>query len=176
MAISQVHWHYLQALPLHIPLIIKPWLIASGSLTKQLTLLSKKNFSVQVINEGYRTIAWHEAKLLGCPQHQVAWVREVYLYGSSEQPWVKARSVIPLITLKGQGQQLKALHNRSLGSLLFQRHQPKCTRQIAYLNHGWIRRSLYVWHDKPLIVQESFLPAFEQFLMCSAHSAHLMVP
>ena len=165
--LSNGHWHYVNGFTLEIPAHIKPWVTASGSLTKQLTLLANGQFHVEVIDEGYRKIARHEAHLLSTPYHQLAWVREVYLYGSSNQPWVKARSIIPLTTLAGSGQQLKTLRNRSLGSLLFKRHTPKCIRQIAHLKQGWSRRSLYLWHAKPLIVQESFLPAFEQFLVHS---------
>ncbi len=75
---------------------------------------------------------------------------------------------MPLATLRGNGRRLKTLKSRSLGSLLFERHgvqimspvQQRKARQIAKLDEGWTRRTNYVWHQKYLLVQETFLPAF----------------
>jgi chorismate--pyruvate lyase len=158
------HWYTTKQCLISLPDDVKPWLLSQGSLTQQLTRYAEGQFHVQPFSEGFSAVEQHESQLLGTPQYQQAWVREVYLFGSDDMPWVKARSIVPLRTLKGQGLRLRYLGNRSLGSLLFQRTKPDCIRQIARLPEGWARRSLYLWHQQPLIVQEVFLDAFCQRL------------
>ena len=150
---------------LSLPLSLRQWLLASGSLTRQLTLLANGQFHVEPLQQGFSSIYWHESQLLNARNDEKAWVREVNLFGCEQEPWVKARSIFPLKTLKGEGLRLRYLKNKALGSVLFHRGQPPCIRQIAYLPEGWSRRSLYYWHNQPLIVQETFLPAFEQFIL-----------
>lgn len=149
----------------HIPAELRPWLVANGSLTRQLTQLAGGQFRVEPFRQGFERIYLHESQLMHTAVDQQAWVREVYLYGCEAQPWVKARSIIPVQSLKGQGLRLRYLKNRSLGSLLFARTAPHCIRQIALLPEGWTRRSLYIWHQRPLIVQETFLPGFQHYLL-----------
>lgn len=149
---------------LSLPMSLRHWLLASGSLTRQLTVLANGQFRVEPLQQGFSSIYLNESQLLNTGLTEQAWVREVYLFGCDQQPWVKARSIFPLKTLKGEGLRLRYLKNKPLGSLLFYRGQPECTRQIACLPEGWARRSLYYWHHQPLIVQETFLPAFETFI------------
>lgn len=151
-----------------MPAELKPWLLAQGSLTRQLTQLAGGQFRVEPLRQCFDRIYLHESQLMQTQFDQQAWVREVYLYGCEAEPWVKARSIIPVQSLKGQGLRLRYLKNRSLGSLLFARTTPHCIRQVALLPEGWTRRSLYLWHERPLIVQETFLPAFQQFLVNQA--------
>lgn len=155
---------------LDIPASLRDWLLSSGSLTQQLTQFAHGQFHVQPFKQQFQRVLLHESQLLGIPHTANAWVREVYLYGDQAQPWVKARSIIPVKTLNGKGRQLKYLGSRSLGSVLFGRHAPLCQRQIARLPAGWARRSLYIWHQQPLIVQEVFLSDFCQALIEREHS------
>lgn len=156
----QVRWYNASHPLVGIPACLKPWLLAEGSLTRQLTQHAHGQFHVEPFFEGFSRVYRHESAFLQMPDAQRAWVREVYLFGDEKQPWVKARSIIPIQSLQGQGRRLKYLGSRSLGSLLFARKKPKCVRQIARLPEGWARRSLYLWHDQPLIVQEVFLDQF----------------
>ena len=160
-----VRWYSPQQPLLSIPAPLRNWLLASGSLTRQLTNLAHGQFHVEPLQQGFSPIYLHESQLLNSAFNQQAWVREVYLFGSEQQPWVKARSIFPLRTLKGEGLRLRYLKNKALGSLLFYRGNPRCIRQIAKLPEGWSRRSLYYWHGQPLIVQETFLPGFEKFIL-----------
>ena len=163
-------WYRPEQPLLSMPLSLRHWLLASGSLTRQLTNLANGQFHVEPLQQGYLPVYLNESKLLNSAFNQRAWVREVYLFGSEQQPWVKARSIFPLQTLKGEGLRLRYLKNKALGSLLFYRGNPRCVRQIAKLPEGWSRRSLYYWHGNPLIVQETFLPAFEKFILANKDS------
>ena len=54
--------------------------------------------------------------------------------------------------------------NKPIGWFLFQRTNPACERRVIHLEDGWTRQSCYTWHGCKFIVQETFLPAFEQFI------------
>ncbi|WP_410211431.1 chorismate--pyruvate lyase family protein [Aquirhabdus sp.] len=155
---------------------LRPWLLAQGSLTQQLKSFAGGEFHVLPLHQSLQQPMKNEARLLRMKPAQYAWVREVYLYGNDDEPWVHARSVIPLTTLRGSGRRLRKLKSRSLGSILFERggvqlmplvKQMK-SRQVAKVSEGWTRRTAYHWHGKHLLVQETFLPAFIDALQLSA--------
>lgn len=151
---------------------VRPWLLAQGSLTQQLRTLAGGQFRVVPLHESLQRPKADEIKQLRIKPSQHVWVREVLLYGDASEPWVHARSVMPLRTLRGSGRRLKLLKNRSLGSVLFERggvqlvpkYQLRESRELAKLSEGWTRRTTYVWHNKFLLVQETFLPAFIEAL------------
>ncbi len=94
------------------------------------------------------------------------------------QPWVYARSIFPVSTLKGKLRHLKTLGDQSLGSVLFKDPSMKRTvfeiamlaqQSIDALKHCdsnrslWGRRSKFFLHKKPVLVTEVFLPPLEQY-------------
>lgn len=146
----------------------RSWLTDSGSLTKRLIELSKGDFRVEVVSQGWQRPTRSEAKALRMNSREKALVREVQLIGQG-QPWVYARTIVPATTLTGRQRPLKLLGNRSLGSMLFT--DPTMRRgplQISRLRlqdtktDVWARRSLFYLSDKPLLVCEVFLPALQQ--------------
>jgi len=151
---------------------VRPWLLSQGSLTQQLRHHADGQFRVLPLHESLQHPKADEIKLLRIQRSQRVWVREVLLYGNDKEPWVHARSVMPLRTLRGSGRRLKLLKNRSLGSVLFERggvqlvpkYQQRKSRELAKLTEGWTRRTTYVWHNKYVLVQETFLPAFIEAL------------
>lgn len=153
-------------------LSLVPWLLVQGSLTQQLRHFSGGKFRVVRLNESLQHPNFDEIKRLHLHSGQRVWVREVLLFGDEQEPWVHARSVMPLQTLSGSGRRLKLLKNRSLGSLLFERGgvqtipktEQRKARELTQLSEGWTRRTTYVWHKKYLLVQETFLPAFVESL------------
>ncbi|MEY2864531.1 MAG: hypothetical protein RLY58_2238 [Pseudomonadota bacterium] len=155
-----VYWQSPRRCVAVMPRPLRPWLLAQGSLTRQLRAHGAGRFRVEPIVEHFGRPLLHEARLLGVPAHQYAWIRVVRLHGRDDEAWVLARSVMPIRALRGQGRRLRHLGSRSLGSLLFARHPPRCCRQVACLSEGWARRSRYDWHGQPLLVQECFLPMF----------------
>lgn len=145
------------------PQLWRSWLTDSGSLTQRLVKLSRGDFRVDVVRQGWTRPTRSEAKALGMNSRQFALVREVQLIGKG-QPWVYARSIIPAQTLTGAQRQLRMLGNRSLGTLLFT--DPTMRRgplQISSLRltdkrKVWARRSVFYLSEKPLLVSEVFLP------------------
>ena len=143
---------------------LKKWLFASGSLTQQLTDLSKGVFRVEPICENFQRLTQIDAQWLKMPLHHTSWVRESYLYGSEEQPWVKAKSIFPILSLKKRARLFQHIGTKPIGHFLFQRTTPNCERRVVLLEDGWTRQSCYTWHGCKFIVQETFLPAFKQFI------------
>ena len=105
-----------------------------------------------------------------------AFIREVELHCGSRS-WVFARTLIPATTLRGGARRLAHLRNRPLGAVLFA--DPKVLRgelEVAELlprhllfrnavrqlesppDSLWGRRRLFYMDEKPLLVNEIFLP------------------
>lgn len=117
-----------------------------------------------------------ESRALGRPQQEIGLVRQVHLL-CGDTPWVFARTVIPLPSLKGGLRRLTQLGNHSLGAVLFadprlQRSPMEVARieprQRLYRrsrgtaipdgNPVWGRRSVFHLQGNPLLVSEFFLP------------------
>jgi len=152
--------HYPQGLDSHL----KSWLYASGSLTQQLTQLAGGQFRVEPLQESFQRMQRQDSLWLNMPHQHTAWVREVFLYGCESEPWVRAKSIFPILSLQGKARRFRHLGQRPIGHYLFQRTTPHCERRILHLNEGWTRQSCYTWHGCKFIVQETFLPAFQQYL------------
>jgi len=125
----------------------------------------------------------NEAQALGVLPHERCFVREVRLLCDG-QPWVFARTVIPVRTLTGPRRRLSRLGKKPLGAVLFADRsmmrsgieiarlspgQPLFTRATAGLSQSlaniWGRRSAFFLNHHPLLVSEIFLPA-----ICPHHS------
>jgi chorismate--pyruvate lyase len=154
--------------------VMQDWLGDSGSLTARLIAESEGNFHVEVIRQFIGIPELNERQVLGMKRPVRALIREVLLCGYG-QPWVFARSLLPLASLTGELRHLRKQSDRPLGAFLFS--QPQLTRspiavaQISrdhtYVPDGlmgdhplWGRRSVFYLRQKPLLVSEVFLPAF----------------
>lgn len=158
-----------------LPRALRPWLLDPGSLTSHLTELAGGEFRVERLSQRWQRPRLDEQRLLGLRNGEWALVREVILWGNGE-PWVYARSVLPVRTLSGDLHRLRRLQNSSLGSLLFrQRGLTRTPFEIARVDPNalplavtaaqgallWGRRSRFELDGRPLIVGEIFLPAFK---------------
>jgi chorismate--pyruvate lyase len=163
-------------LTLRIPLGVQSWLFDRDSLTRRVRDLCPGCFRVQVLDEGLARPMFNERRLLSMADHQLAVVRQVQLL-CDDQPWVFARTVIPLPTLRGPGGRLALLGDKPLGEMLFanstmRRFEVQVARilPVHRLFHAatfnlhskpveiWGRRSVFQLHGKPLLVSEVFLP------------------
>jgi chorismate--pyruvate lyase len=156
-----------------MPLFWQDWLATKGSLTRRLVTASAGDFRVRVLHQAVGLPAFSEQRVLRLPDRRWALIREVVLYGRGE-PWVYARSILPLRTLTGRLRRFRRLDERPLGDLLFRypsmRRGPVAVARVdgAHLPAGlapagtflWGRRSVFRVDDKPLLVGEVFLPAF----------------
>lgn len=176
--LTEPRWQPARPGPTRWPRGLRHWLLDQGSLTAKLQDVSDGEFQVQILFQGVARPAPSERSTLGLGAGQCALVREVVLKGLG-QPWVFARSLIPLSSLKGRLRQLRQLDSRPLGGFLFA--QPDLIRggmqisrirpeqdYVPSLLQGndvlWGRRSAFWLEDKPLLVSEVFLPAFVQHL------------
>lgn len=157
-----------------IPKHYLSWLLDKGSLTQKLIEKSGGDFHVELVEQRIQHIPLSERKALKIPPRRWAVIREVILYGQ-HTPWVYARTVIPLSTLKGSLRRLHYLGNKPLGEQLFSnptmRREPVEVAQLyteqlppalSTLPTAWARRSVFRLSNKPLLVSEIFLPAIIQ--------------
>jgi len=158
-----------------VPAFWRDWLLHPGSLTQRLLDASDGQFKVEVLSQSLLRPSLSERRALSLPDHRLALVREVILIGRGE-PWVFARSVIPLQTLTGRLRKLRRLDSRPLGALLFSdstmtreplewaciepNGQPLAAQLEAMDKSVWGRRSVFQLSAKPMLVCEVFLPSF----------------
>lgn len=147
-----------------IPMQLHAWLYASGSLTRQLTELGEGCFHVEPLQEHFQRLTLSDARWMKMSAQHTSWVRESYLYGSASEPWVKAKSIFPILSLQKRARIFQHIGNKPIGWFLFQRTNPDCERRVMWLEDGWTRQSCYTWHGCKFIVQETFLPAFVDFI------------
>lgn len=154
------------------PPALRHWLLDRGSLTRRLQVHSDGQFAVQLLSQRWARPRLDEAQALGIPPQQYALVREVILQGRG-QPWVYARSVLPLAALDGPLRFLRRLDNRPLGALLFR--NPAIRRGPVILQRWpqlllprtlqqpgqpplWGRYSIFHHGKHGILVSEVFLP------------------
>ncbi len=153
------------------------WLLDSASLTRRLQQTCRGRFCVELIDQYWQRPMLNEAQALGVLPHERCFVREVRLL-CNEQPWVFARTVIPVRTLTGPRRRLSRLGKKPLGAVLFaDRSMVRSGIEIARLSgeqplfqratagllkppaNIWGRRSAFFLNHHPLLVSEIFLPA-----------------
>lgn len=153
----QRHW---QLAP---PRAVRDWLREPGSLTARLVRQARGEFRVELLAQYWGRPAPEEARRMKLSPGRYALIREVALIGQG-QAWVRARSVLPVTSLAGPGRRLRKLGTRSLGHLLFR--DPTLRRgpiEITCVDQPegqvFARRSHLVFHGRPVLVAECFLPA-----------------
>ena len=155
------------------PTELLSWLNTEGSLTALLEVKAGQPLRVERSFEGYRLLSLVQKRQFGMKgaalsRPQLAWVREVYLYGNDELPWVQAQSLFPLSSLQGRAKRLQQLKSTPIGYVLFKRSRTLPNKRcIEQTSDGWQRQTLYDWYGRKLLISETFLPQFEQKLLKS---------
>ncbi|MDO5769100.1 MAG: chorismate lyase [Psychrobacter sp.] len=143
------------------------WLTSSGSLTAMLEAKANQPLRVERTFEGYRPLTLAQKRQLGYQGHQLnrpmmAWVREVLLYGNEKLPWIAAQSLFPVPSLVGEARRLQQLKGTPIGYVMFKRQTTlPSSRSIQKTAQGWERQTRYDWHHRPILISETFLPAFK---------------
>ncbi len=161
-----------------MPRALRAWLLDTASLTLRLQQLCPGRFRVRLLSQSWGRPFENEARALGMKHGTLALIRQVQLL-CGEQPWVYARTIMPVSSLCGRLQRLAHLGTRPLGGMLFA--DPGMERgdvELARLGTGqamhaaatfhlvprpteiWGRRTVFRLADKPLLVSEIFLPEF----------------
>jgi chorismate--pyruvate lyase len=134
---------------------------------------------VQILSQGHATLSGEDMDLLGAKPDEAGYIRQVYLCGATEEPWVYARSVVA-----GPSENwLKELGEQPLGDRVFAnpaaerspivvaRLEPRHVlhkEAVARLSTSrrqqaagvlWARRSRLTVRDAHILIYECFLPA-----------------
>lgn len=156
----------LPSLPPTAPSKLAPFLTTNGSLTALLEDKAGQPIRVERSFEGYLTLSLEQKKQLGITgaglnRPILAWVRNAYLFGSDDKPWVAAQSIFPLPSLQGNAKRLQQLKGTPIGYVLFKRSQTlPSQRFITQTALGWQRQTRYNWFGRTFLISETFLPAF----------------
>ncbi len=163
-----------------IPRELLGWLLDPASLTHRIKQHCRGRFRVRVLAQGWGRPRPDERRALGMQAAERALIRQVQLL-CDDEPWVFARSIIPVTTLSGPQRRLARLGDRPLGAFLFA--DPSMQRgpvelaciprqshiyRMATTGLGvkpaciWGRRSVFQVGNKPLLVCEVFLPDLAQ--------------
>lgn len=159
------------------PAAVWDWLLDASSLTRRLQLACGDQFHVRLLRQGWGYPLASERRALKIRRRgERAMIREVRLM-CGERPWVFARTVIPVRSLRGAQRRLAYLGSKSLGAALFadpqvQRGAVEVARfgpEVSMFGHAltavphpetvWGRRSVFRSRGKSLLVSEIFLPA-----------------
>lgn len=152
------------------------WLLDTGSLTHRLRQRCRC-FRVAVRRQCWERPAADERRVLEMRAAERALIREVHLL-CGDTPWVFARTVMPVSSLRGRRRRLMHLGDKPLGAALFaDPHLCRGALEVARLRRGeslyeqagsrdaaeiWGRRSVFRLQGRPLLVTEIFLPALLQ--------------
>lgn len=158
------------------PASLRPWLEDASSLTKRMRAACGDGFKLELLGQVRTRPLAGEARILNLPQRRFALVREVLLC-CREDPWIFARSVVPMATLQGRHRRIAHLGVRPLGDFLFSSSglkrgeirvlplhadppmQAACTEALGTGPVGaWLRQSLFQLDRAPLLISEIFLP------------------
>jgi chorismate--pyruvate lyase len=155
-----------------------PYLAEAGSLTERLRARAS-GLKVQIVSQGHATLSDEDSSLLGAKPEEAGYIRQVYLCGATEEPWVYARSVVA-----GPSERwLKELGEQPLGDRVFAdpeaRRSPIVVAKLEprHVLHKeavlrlssaqraraavalWARRSRLTVGDAHILIYECFLPA-----------------
>ena len=173
---AALRWREGKQLPRAAPTaVLRAWLLDSGSLTRRVQHACAGRFRVRVETQGWGRPRLDEYRALGLRIGRIALIREVHLL-CDERPWVFARTIIPVTTLRGRQRRLARLGDRPLGAVLFaDPHMQRGPVQVACILPGsslyavamqglkrrpaeiWGRRSIFRLGGKPLLVSEFIL-------------------
>jgi chorismate--pyruvate lyase len=174
------------------PAAVWDWLLDASSLTRRLQLICGGRFHVRVLQQAWGRPMASERRALALKRGERVLVREVHLM-CGERPWVFARTVIPVRSLRGAQRRLARLGNRPLGAALFA--DPRVRRgevEVAHIGPEerlfaravatasrpeaiWGRRSVFWLQGKSLLVSEIFLPALFRDQVRDRHSSQGIV-
>lgn len=163
-----------------MPQSLASWLTDTGSLTRRLQQTNQHGFAVDLLGNSWIKPLTDESLRLNLGLAEISFQREVRLM-DGDRANVYARTIVPLKTYKAMPYRFNQLGNKPLGEVLFT--DPSVRRgaiEVACLRPGqwlyemavleenirpaqlWARRSQFFIQDKPLLVNEIFLPAIEQ--------------
>lgn len=173
---TALRWRAGKQLPRTEPTpVLRDWLLHTGSLTRRVQQACAGRFRVRVETQGWGRPRLDEYRALRLRLGRIALIREVHLL-CDERPWIFARTIIPVTTLRGRERRLAHLGNRPLGAVLFaDPHMQRGPVEVVCLRPGsavfadavqglkrrptevWGRRSVFRLGNKPLLVSEFFL-------------------
>lgn len=161
--LPHIQWHTGTRVPAaQVPPPYRELVLSRDSLTRRLKRRCRHHFGVRILSERFATPTPQERACLNLRPRERCWIREVLLMGDNE-PWILARTLIPLSTLQGRFRRLRHLGRKPLGEILFR--EPGWQRgplDVGYdsraddRNPGFARRSTFRNGTNTVLITEFF--------------------
>lgn len=127
------------------------WLINPESLTKRLREFTDNKISLHVLYDDWGMT----------DQNQEAWIRRIE-WRHFDEIWIIATVIIPGTSITEETAELKNIGGKPIGEILFK--EPTLTYSdfiFEKINKNeWLRQRTFYFKQKPLMIFETFLPAF----------------
>lgn len=179
--VNQPVWQrYCPAQQVGLPASLTAWMLYAGSFMQNLKDHGVVAPQVKVVRQTWQFPGREESKILAINARRYAMMREVLIQDDGVD-LMYARTIFPAATLTGKERSLANLKNRPLGSVLFS--NPFVERsefELACINSKmdlyqkilcytsvtveniWARRSVFYIGNKPLLLEEVFLPGISK--------------
>lgn len=145
--------------------IEQQWLTHTGSLTQRLRGLTDNQIQHRLRFENWGEAFADERLALSLQPDEPVWEREID-WTFNNTTWVIGRVIVPKQSMVEEASQLEQLRHISLGDVLFR--DPNLVRahfEFAKLSPArWVRRCVFHFHNKPLLVSEVFTPQFFEYV------------
>lgn len=137
------------------------WLTYPHSLTKKLRTQTHNTISHHLLYDDWGTADDASLTLLNAKQDEKTWIRRIEFHHNNT-PWISAVVTIPESSITDETIELSHIGKQAIGDILFQ--DPSLTRSafsFCKINDlQFTRHSLFHYKQKPLLIIETFFPAF----------------
>lgn len=149
----------------HLNTIEREWITDKNSLTLRLREFTQQKITLELKYDNEDDMDTMSRTILKATSSEKPWVRRI-IWSYEGTPWLSCQVVIPKSSITGETQHLTQIGTGSIGDILFK--DTTLTRD-AFLfekkdDHTIARHSVFYYKKQPLLVSETFLPAFFEAL------------
>lgn len=136
------------------------WLCSKESLTQRLREFTHNQISHYLFYDDWG-IASHQAVIsLNIIHDAKTWIRKME-WRLGDETWVACDVIIPASSITSKTKILKQIGKKSIGDTLFQDSTLRRSEfEYQVEDNNLSRHSIFYFHEQPLLIIETFLPAF----------------
>jgi chorismate-pyruvate lyase len=138
------------------------WLSSKVSLTRRLREFTHNQISHHLFYDDWGTASDQAIASLNINSDTKTWIRKMQ-WRMSDEIWVACDVIIPESSITDKTVILKQIGKNSIGDILFQDTNLQRSNFEFFISGSTItRHSIFYFYDQPLLITETFLPAFFQ--------------
>ena len=138
------------------------WLCSKESLTQRLREFTHNQISHHLFYDDWGIASDQAVTSLTITHDTKTWIRKMQ-WRLGDEIWVACDVVIPASSITSETAILKNIGGNSIGDILFQDPTLQRSDFEFFMSDTTVtRHSIFYFHEQPLLVIETFLPAFFQ--------------